>query len=156
MNGVYDPHTNQMQYPKSMQPTHARWEQVDDYAEAEAEANGKLPNGHPHEPREDEKKSIFTPVKPLYSRNYMIIDTMYESAPASNLGVPGPDGDDYDIGFNGLSSVPPEIKAELPPDCLAAFNKALEKELQWKNRWGSESTDARRKQPIIDKGLVIL
>ena len=83
-----------MQYPSIMQPTHARWEQIDD-AEVEAanSINGNLRSGHSIEHVE----SIFTPIKPIYSRNYMIVDTVYETAPASNIGVPGPDGNAYHI-----------------------------------------------------------
>lgn len=99
---------------------------------------------------------MFGPVKPIYSRNYMIVDTVYETAPSSNYGVPGPDGDAHDIGFNGLSSVSDDVKAELPPDCLKAFEEALEKEMRWKNRWGSESTSTSRRAPIIDKGVIAL
>jgi chromatin structure-remodeling complex protein RSC7 len=97
---------------------------------------------------------MFTPVKPIYSRNYMIVDTAYETPPYSNLGVPGPDGDVYDLGFNGLSAVSDEVKAELPPESLAAFEEALAKEMEWKNKWGTEGTDAHRKAPVIDKGLI--
>lgn len=147
---MYDVHTNVIQYPKTMQPTHAKWVQIND----EVEANGQLTNGHTND-HGDEVTSMFTPVKPIYSRNYMIVDTAYETAPYSNLGVPGPDGDVHDIGFNGLSAVPDDIKAELPPECLAAFEEALAKELEWKNNWGTESTDAHRKAPVIDKGLIM-
>jgi chromatin structure-remodeling complex protein RSC7 len=153
LNGIYDPHTNVMLYPKNMQPTHARWEQIDDN---EAEIKRELTNGHTADHDDEEVHSIFTPVKPIYSRNYMIVDTVYESAPASNLGVPGPDGDAYDLGFNGLSSVSEDIKAELPPECLKAFEAALEKEEQWKTRWGTESQSTHRKAPAIDKGVVIM
>lgn len=132
-----------------MQPTHAKWIQIDD----EAEANGQLTSGHIH--GEDEQPTIFTPVKPIYSRNYMIVDTAYETPQYSNLGVPGPDGNVHDMGFNGLSSISDDIKAELPPECLAAFEEALAKELEWKNKWGTEGTDAHRKAPIIDKGLIM-
>ena len=132
-----------------MQPTHAKWVQIDD----EAEANGQLTNGHTNE--EDEVPTMFTPVKPIYSRNYMIVDTAYETPQYSNLGVPGPDGDVYDMGFNGLSSISDDIKAELPPECLVAFEEALAKELEWKNKWGTEGTDAHRKAPTIDKGLIM-
>ena len=146
---MYDVHTNVMQYPKTMQPTHAKWVQIDD----EAEANGELTSGHTQE--DDEAPTMFTPVKPIYSRNYMIVDTAYETPQYSNLGVPGPDGDVFDMGFNGLSSVSDDIKAELPPHCLAAFEEALAKELEWKNRWGAEDTDTHRKAPIIDKGVIL-
>jgi chromatin structure-remodeling complex protein RSC7 len=152
LNGIYDPHTNVMQYPKTMQPTHARWEQIDDN---EVQTNGSLPNGHAEDPENGEVHSMFTPVQPIYSRNYMIVDTVYESAPASDFGVPGPDGDAYDLGFNGLTGVPDDIKAELPLECLKAFEDALVKELQWKNKWGPESRDAGRRAPAIDKGLIM-
>jgi chromatin structure-remodeling complex protein RSC7 len=135
-----------------MQPTHARWVQIDDNA---VEANSKLLKNHAEEDPE-ETKSIFTPVKPIYSRNYMIVDTVYESAPSSSYGVPGPDGDAHDLGFNGLASVSDDIKAELPPECLAAFEAALEKEMQWKTTFGTESSDASRRAPAIDKGLILI
>ena len=136
-----------------MQPTHARWEQINDY---EVEAKAKLLNGHADEAQDEQTQSIFPPVKPIYSKNYRIIDTVYESAPSSNLGVPGVGAYVSDLGFNGLSSVPDDIRAELPPECLAAFEKTLAKEVEWKSRWSTEKNDARRKQPTIDKGLVVL
>jgi chromatin structure-remodeling complex protein RSC7 len=140
-----------MQYPKTMQPTHARWEQIDDNAVKNLPS---LTNGHNKDHEESKSQTIFTPVKPIYSKNFMIVDTVYESAPASNLGVPGPDGDAYDLGFNGLSSVPDDIKAELSPECLKAFEEALAKEKQWKNKWGTEAQSTLRRAPIIDKGVV--
>ncbi|KAF4633940.1 hypothetical protein G7Y89_g4179 [Cudoniella acicularis] len=149
LNGIYDPHTNIMQYPKIMQPTHARWEQIDDH---EVEANADLVNGDNQDHKQDESSSMFPPVKPIYSRNFMIVDTVYETPSASNLGVPGPDGDLYDLGFNGLSAVSDEIKAELPPECRGAFEEALAKENEWKSRWGSEGQSTHRRAPIIDKG----
>jgi chromatin structure-remodeling complex protein RSC7 len=148
LSGMYDPHTNSMQYPKIMQPTHARWEHINDY---EVEANGTT-NGHTH----NGEATIFPPVKPIYSRNYMIVDTVYESAPSTNYGFPGPDGDVQDLGLNGLASVSDDIKAELPPECLKAFEHALEKEMQWKNTWGTEMSDTARRAPVIDKGVISL
>lgn len=147
LNGIYDPHTNSMHYPKTMQPTHARWEQIDDNeVEAKASTNGHI--------EEQAEQTMFTPVKPIYSKNYMIVDTVYESAPSSTFGVPGPDGDFHDIGLNGLSSISDDIKAELPEDCRLALEEALEKETEWKNKWGSEGQSGHRRAPIIDKGVV--
>lgn len=40
LHGVYDVHTNIMQYPKIMQPTHARWERVPPAPEATVIAAG--------------------------------------------------------------------------------------------------------------------
>jgi chromatin structure-remodeling complex protein RSC7 len=135
-----------MHYPKNMQPTHARWVQIDDN-EAQAQktlTNGSTGKNHDH--------TMFAPIPPIVSRNYMVIDTVFESAPITNPGVPGPDGEFFDLGINGLSSVSDEVKAELPPDCLEAFEKALAAEKEWKSRWGSETQDGLRRQPRIDKG----
>lgn len=136
-----------------MQPTHAKWIQIDDNEEFK---DTKLLKDSSAPKEEEESKSIFTPVNPIYSRNYMIVDTVYESAPTSSYGIPGPDGDVHDLGFNGLSTISDEIKAELPPECLAAFEVALEKEMQWKTQWGTEISDSSRKAPAIDKGLIML
>jgi chromatin structure-remodeling complex protein RSC7 len=161
LNGIYDPHNNVMQYPAIMQPTHARWEIAPDAAdEATSGINGISLNAHT---QDDEKfpasdapaPSIFAPVKPIYARNFLIVDTMYENPSSSHLGVPGPDGGDYDLGFNGLAGIPDDIKNELPLECRQAFDKALNKEIEWKSRWGTEALDSKRKAPIIDKGLIL-
>jgi len=139
-----------MQYPKIMQPTHARWVQIDDNAAQDVKL---LTNGY-KDGHETTVATIFEPVKPVHSKNFMIVDTVYESAPASHLGVPGPDGDAHDLGFNGLSSVPDDVLAELPPECRKEFEKALQKEVEWKNRWGTEIENTLRKAPPVDKGVV--
>ncbi|TVY35587.1 Chromatin structure-remodeling complex subunit [Lachnellula subtilissima] len=149
LNGVYDIHTNMLHYPKTMQPSHARWEQIDDY-----EVQEKIENGEIEEPKADE--TMFTPIDPVISRNYMVVDTVFEAPPynyPSRL-VPGPDGDSFDIGFNGLSGVSDDVKACLPPDCRAAFEEALEKETQWKNKWSGEAVDGHRRMPKIFLGQV--
>lgn len=160
LNGIYDPHTNVMQYPAIMQPTHIRWEVAP--VETSETVNGV--NGISHITHRDDENlpdadaktvSIFAPVRPIYSRNFLIVDTVYENPPSSHLGVPGPDGNSDDVGFNGLSSVSVDIRNELPPDCRKAFDEALAKELVWKSRWGTEAVDSKRKAPIIDKGLIL-
>jgi len=132
-----------------MQPTHARWEQIDDY-----EVQEKIENGEMEEPKADE--TMFTPIDPVISRNYMVVDTVFEAPPynyPSRL-VPGPDGDSFDIGFNGLSGVSDDVKACLPPECRAAFEEALEKETEWKNKWSGEAVDGHRRMPKIFLGQV--
>ena len=117
LEGVYDAHTNIMCYPKTMQPTHARWEEV---------------------PPSD------SDVPPIVSRNYLVVDTHYESPPISGLGIPGPDGDFYDVGVNGLPDLDEEDLATLTPECRVAFEKAKVEEHEWKNQWHSESVDGAR------------
>jgi chromatin structure-remodeling complex protein RSC7 len=149
-----------MQYPKTMQASHARWEKAPDL---EADLTKAMLNGslNDHEPDAEDlpgpdaqAASIFTPVKPIHSRHFLVVDTLYENPMSSQLGVPGPDGDAHDIGFNGLASIPDDIRNELPAECRKAFDEALAKELNWKTKWGTESKDSMRKAPIIDKGLI--
>jgi len=158
LNGVYDTHTNVMQYPAIMQPTHARWEARDPITEVANGLNGVRVSDTEHQSedlsaKDIEASSTLPPVKPLYARHFLIVDTLYENPPHSNLGYPGPDGDVRDLGFNGLSSVSNDIRDELPAECRKAFDEALAKEKEWKNRWGTETRDSMRKAPIIDKGL---
>lgn len=135
-----------MHFPRSMQPTHARWEQIDDNA---AEAKRSTVNGYHNE---EASSTVFPPIPPIVSRNYLVVDTVYESAPRSNMGVPGPDGEVFDLGNNGISTISEDLKAELPPDCLKAFEEALVAEKEWKSRWGTETQDGSRRAPRIDKG----
>lgn len=149
LNGIYDVHTNVVQYPKIMQPTHARWVQIDDdEVAAKVQAGTYVP----------EKDTIFPPVDPIYSRNYMVVDTYYDSNPTTNYN-PGLDGDSRDLGFNGLSAITPEVYAALVeehPECVQAFDEALARELEYKKKWQSETTDTLRKAPVIDKGVISL
>jgi chromatin structure-remodeling complex protein RSC7 len=152
LEGVYDPHTNMMHYPKIMQHTHVRWEQVTDEDNDAHMTNGisHLTNGvngvHLNGTRHDEtrRKTKFPPVDPIISRNFMVVDTIFESPPHSGLGIPGPDGDALDVGTNGISNISDDILDELPAECRRAFEEAKERELEWKGRWGSEHRDGAR------------
>jgi len=128
LEGLYDIHTNIMQYPRIMQPTHVRWESVTPpdsnrpgrlrlLNSASAVALG-LTNGITHQPSDNQLTSnpdsqigdvnkpatIFPTVPAIFSRNFSIHDIYYESPPFTSLGLPGPDGDVLDLGSNGLIS----------------------------------------------------
>ncbi|PWY76284.1 nuclear localization protein NPL6 [Aspergillus heteromorphus CBS 117.55] len=130
LGGQYDIHTNVMQYPKIMQPTHVRWERLpppDPHVATKLEkglSTLSLTNGTEDEPaavdtevsdpaneagdnpaEQEEQPSIFTTVPAALSRRFAIHDIHYESPPYTNLGVPGPDGDVHDIGSNGFISI---------------------------------------------------
>ncbi|KIW23801.1 uncharacterized protein PV07_11974 [Cladophialophora immunda] len=123
INGVYDIHTNVMQYPAHMQPTHARWEIVDDQEDTEAlEKSGRLPH-----------------LDPVYGRNFRIHDLCLESAPESWYGTPGTPEEG-----NSLSSIPVSILEELPADCLRAFEEARSREAEWRGKWHTEREDGLR------------
>ncbi|KAB8214830.1 chromatin remodelling complex Rsc7/Swp82 subunit-domain-containing protein [Aspergillus novoparasiticus] len=177
LGGVYDIHTNAMQYPKIMQPSHARWERLPPPDPRVATRLTKemstlsLTNGTEEEEEpatesdaQDEKTteettndSIFSTIPYAFSRRFAIHDVHYETPPYSNMGIPGPDGDVHDLGSNGIIStanlsypefVSPEILAELPADCKEALIEAAAREWEWKSKWHSEVGDGARTTPL--------
>lgn len=178
MGGVYDVHTNTMQYPQITQPTHARWERVpspDVQATAtlmtdlsslslankastdtateqpSTDANENVPN------ESEERSTIFPPVHPSISSRYLVQDVVYESPPFSNMGLPGPDGDMRTPGPNGIVSIAnpahpefmsPEVIALLPEECREALLDAAAREIEWKSRWSTEAGDGHRSTPL--------
>jgi chromatin structure-remodeling complex protein RSC7 len=142
-----------MHYPKITQPTHVKWEEVDDELPHKAPHNvsngvSALTNGiHDVDlngTAVKESNSIFSPLPSIITRNFLVVDTKFESPPISGLGIPGPDGDAVDVGPNGLPDVSDDILAELPLECRQALEDAKEKEKQWKRHWGSEVEDGAR------------
>lgn len=138
--GVYDVHTNLIQYPAIMQPTHARIEQVTD---------SPSPTDSADNPR-------FPPLDPRIPRNFTVIDTYMETPPTGiapvayeRREVPA-----FLADFQGLGAVSSDILDELPPECREAFDKALGNEKAWKATWGSEKTTTHRRDPIIDAAIV--
>lgn len=148
MDGIYDPHTNIMYYPKITQPTHAKWEEIPQEEEVPAKRR-QLTNGvHDLTNGVDavnlNHDTLFTPVPPIVARNYLVTDIVYQSPQISGLGVPGPDGDFHDVGPNGLANIPDELLAELPDDCRRAYEDAKAKEEEWRNTWRTEAEDGHR------------
>ncbi|KAL1301693.1 hypothetical protein AAFC00_005906 [Neodothiora populina] len=136
LGGVYDSHTNLMFYPRIMQPSHVKWEQITDEPESdESTTNGQASSTDP---------SLFEPVPDVVARNRLVTDIYFASPPISNLGIPGPDGDVNDLGPNGLSTISQDVLDELPEECRVAFKQAREAESTWKTRWTDEQTDGSR------------
>ncbi|KAK5987327.1 Chromatin structure-remodeling complex subunit rsc7 [Cladobotryum mycophilum] len=137
--GVYDIHTNVMQYPANMQPTLARIEQVT-----------------PEEEEATKGSTVFPPVPQKLARNFFVADTYLETPEAG--GAPAAayrsDPADFLASFNGLGAVSNELKDLLPPECRDAFDTALQKENNWRSRWGPETTHMSRREPTIDKAIV--
>lgn len=122
LEGVYDPHTNLMCYPKVTQPTHARWEEV----------------------ATDE-----TDVPPLVRQKYLVVDHFFQQPPFAGLGLPGPDADFIDVGTNGLPVVDAEDLHSMTPEERQAFTYVKHEETEWRNQWGGETTDGARAKPRI-------
>ncbi|KAK2603852.1 chromatin structure-remodeling complex subunit RSC7 [Conoideocrella luteorostrata] len=139
--GVYDIHTNIMQYPAMMQPTRVRIEQVtrDDYDNEASKGSVKFP-----------------PLSLRMARNFLVMDTYCESAPSNEASVPcGKETPaDFVASFNGLGAVSDEIKDLLPTECRQAFDKALKADDDFASKWGSEKEKMSRRDPIIDKAIV--
>ena len=142
-------------YPKIMQPTHVRWEQLDAPARRSSsqlyptvDDSNSLPDGndfqHDGVGTRDEANTIFPEPKSVFTRNFMIADTYYSGPPMTGLGIPGPDGDILDLGVGGLTDIPAHLLDELPADCLQALNEARAEEGKWKNSWSTESDDHAR------------
>lgn len=128
-----------MQYPASMQPTHARIEQV--APEDEEATRGSV---------------VFPPVSHKMAKNFYIADTYLETPPTGIAPTAYDQNDPTDLlaSFNSLEAVSDDIKDLLPPQCREAFDKAVHNEKQWKDRWGPESKTMSRREPIIDKAIV--
>jgi chromatin structure-remodeling complex protein RSC7 len=152
MDGVYDIHTNVMHYPKIMQPTHVKWEESSQHSDIshvnDHIANGlaRLTNGVQQVSLDDKSadESIFDRVPSVVTRNFLVTDTILEMPPTAGLSIPGPGSDALDVGANGLPKVDEETLTLLPPDCRTALLGAKEKEVEWKERWKSESEDGHR------------
>lgn len=145
-----------MQYPQIMQPTHARWEPVEPVDDATAGMEAITVSSTPPSPSAPPTSdTIFPPVPPQLARNFLIVDTLYENATHSHLGVPGPDGGAMDVGFSGLEGVGEDVKELLPVECREAFERALGRERVWKGGWGTEEEDGRRGRLVIDKGVIL-
>lgn len=124
--GVYDIHTNTMQFPLNLQPTHARWEEVMYEGDAEKDSVEDLSRN-------------FTKLHAVYARNYRIHDLCLESAPESQMPQPG-----LGLAVPGLTDISPDILDELPADCRHAFEEAADKELAWRSKWLNEGVDGHR------------
>lgn len=134
--GVYDIHTNTMQYPAAMQPTLARIEQV--------------------APGADGGGARFPPVPARVSRNLLVTDTVFEGPPAgaAPTALDWPGAGEPVGALHGLASVPREVRDLLPDECRRAFDAALRRDAEWKARWGPERDKTSRRDPVIDKAIV--
>jgi chromatin structure-remodeling complex protein RSC7 len=135
-----------MLYPSSMQPTHARAEQI--------------PPGNEDAASADEPPTL-PPVPEKVSRNFLVTDVYLQAPPAGVAAAsyelpyraPG-DRPDFLAPFRGLSAVSDEIRNLLPPECRAAFDKAAGVEKAWHAGWGDEKDAMARRAPVIDKAVV--
>jgi chromatin structure-remodeling complex protein RSC7 len=122
LEGVYDPHTNLMCYPKVTQPTHARWEEV---------------------------PSDETDVPTLVRQKYLVVDSLFQQPPFAGLGLPGPDGDFIDVGTNGLPNLDEDDLHNMSSQEREAFAFAKSEEAEWRSQWAGEITDGARVKPRI-------
>ncbi|KAI9704346.1 MAG: hypothetical protein M1836_007208 [Candelina mexicana] len=158
LDGLYEPHTNIMHYPAITQPTHARWEQLPTESITPgwngeellkgtlATTNGVVDLTESSNAQFEglPQDTIFTPVAPIYTRNFMVTDTYFITPPISGLGVPGTDADSVDVGLKGLVEAADEVLTDLPIECRRAFQDAKAQEWEWKHGWSAEADQAAR------------
>lgn len=137
--GVYDIHTNMLQYPASMQPTRAKYMQISpDQEEAAADS------------------PLFPPVSVRMARNFLVTDIVFQS-PLKLQPVAAKansDTTDFLAAFNGLGAVSDDLKDLLPEECRQALNDSVQREKEWHAEWGTENEVAARRRPVIDKAIV--
>lgn len=162
LNGVYDIHTNQMHYPRIMQPTHTRIEQIDDSEQQQKHQQQRQEAGQP-----PSSGGGFPPVKPAISRNFLVMDTHLETPPVgispvaydtpfrtSPADAEASASADFLAPFRGLGAVPDDVRDLLPDDCRRAFDDARRREEDWFSRWGDEAQMSSRREPVVDKAIV--
>ncbi|KAL8715679.1 MAG: hypothetical protein Q9225_006317 [Loekoesia sp. 1 TL-2023] len=137
LEGVYDPHTNVLQYPRIMQPTHARWETCD--TSCYSPSAGSI-----DEDRRSDSK--FPRIPSILERNFLIADTYFLSPPVTSFAIPGPDGDVLDVGPPGLAATSENDAATMPFDCRRALESAQQEAMKWKSFWKGEGVDGARTQ----------
>lgn len=158
INGVYDVHTNIMQYPKMMQHTHARWEQVlPELVESNVQpslngrtlrddVNGTVPASHDLEGATD---TLFTPLPDQFPRNFMIVDTYARGPPTSTFSFPGLPGSVIDVGPPGLTDIPEDVAAVLPEESRKALLEMQDEARRWQSSWSTEARDKMRAEVHI-------
>ncbi|KAI4175333.1 MAG: hypothetical protein LQ343_001708 [Gyalolechia ehrenbergii] len=137
LEGVYDPHTNVLQYPRIMQPTHARWEACGANYDSPYR---ELTDG------DKEANTKFFQIPSVLERNFLIADTYFTSPPLMSFGIPGPDGDVLDVGPPGLPAISESVAASMPFDSRRALQSAQQEASKWKTSWKGESADGARAQ----------
>ncbi len=147
-----------MQYPKMMQHTHARWEQVlPDLVESKTQdisndrtlsdhVNGNVPVSHGPEQATD---TLFTPLPDHFARNFMIVDTYARGPPTSTFGFPGLPGSVIDVGPPPLTDVPEDVIAVLPEESKTAFLAMRDEARRWQSSWSTEGRDKMRAEVHI-------
>ncbi|KAL8639410.1 MAG: hypothetical protein Q9228_003555 [Teloschistes exilis] len=144
LEGIYDPHTNAFQYPKIMQPTHARWETISTHSSVSIDGSTNQ-NG---------RAEIDCHAVPLIlKRNFMISDMYFQGPPVSGFGLPGPDEEVLDVGPPGLAAMSESAANALPVDCRIAWDSARKEEARWKYTWSGEDRDGARSQPRISYNI---
>ncbi len=152
LNGVYNVHTNVMQYPKIMQPTYARWEQVPPPNQKSPVSPYSIDHVNKNNDDSDdavaetdiEAEGLFPDIPPVFARNFMITDTYYVTPITSTQEFEGLDEDVTDTGLGGITQISERVLEALPEDCRRCVIKARSNERAWKEIWGSQHDDLAR------------
>ena len=129
-----------MQYPKMMQPTHARWEQI----KGQASSKKALEESDGTDGKVEADWAVLPEMPTFYAQKFMVTDTCLETPSISTSGYPGPDGNLMDVDPPTLTDIPDDVAISLPIECQESLFKAQSREASWKRRWGREEESALR------------
>lgn len=178
LNGVYDPHTNLVCYPRHMQPTHAKWERVPepyssptkptrpehDQINGAPSSSPSHTNGNIENKADTELQSIYRmpPPSSLVTRNFLVADSYYLTPPHATLPPPGPSPlvsklqqplDEYPLD-GGLPELDSEDLGSLDEESRTAYLKRRQLEEEWRSCWGNEEIDGSRAKLRIGVGVL--
>jgi chromatin structure-remodeling complex protein RSC7 len=149
--GIYEVHTNIMHYPAIMQPTHAYWEAIEPEPSTNGLAKLAITNGTtPSSPTEEEatEPSIFPNPPAIYTRNFLITDTLLTAPKHTSLTLPSTTNSSVlapeHIGIPSLEDTPDDILALLPEDCKKAFLEERKERKEWAGAFADETTGGMR------------
>lgn len=171
LGGVYDTHTNLVCFPGITQPTHARWQRMplpeppskrrrldtlkETAPHSKTNGDAALTNGidttHSSSPQPPNSQSkLFQPLSDVLVRNYLIVDTRFETPAHSSLPSPGPAAYSNYSPITNAAPGAPSLSEEdmdemgLPEECRQALREVKRAENQWTKAWGDEHRDGCR------------
>ena len=140
-SGVYNVHTNYMQYPRHMQPTRVRWERVD--AEHPASLDAQANKTHDNLLPPKRSSTIFPPPPGHYAEKFLIADTYFRNPTSSAAVILSHEEAYLGTGPPTLSQVTDDVLVELPDACRHQVLEAIAQERGWQHEWSGENVASR-------------
>lgn len=136
-----------MQLPRNMQPTRARWEQID--AEDTHRPNVQISESHHDGLKPTTNPStLFSPLPRFYAQQFLIADLYLENpsmrAAEKSQNVEG----SHRSSPSTLPQITDDVLAVLPDDCRLQVLEAGAQAEAWRGRWMRENVDSIAKLKV--------